>query len=134
MEVTWVGLRRYLYCQAMVTVYVVEQHRAVRQALTDWLQQLPEVKLLGSSGDDATARAEIAQSKPEVVLLEIKRADGSGLELVRALAALSSRPRILVLTSYASNGEREAVLGAGADAFVLKDIDTDELTELILAH
>lgn len=116
----------------MVTVYVVEQHPAVRQALTDWLQQLPEVKLLGSSGDGATAQVEIAQSRPEVVLVEIKRADGLGLELVRALAALSARPRILVLTSYASNGEREAVLQAGADAFVLKDIDTDELEELLL--
>ncbi len=115
----------------MVTVYIVEQHRAVRQALTDWLGQTGEIQLVGSSGDGATAQLEIAQHRPEVVLLEVKRADGQGLELLSALNALESRPRILVLTSYASNEEKAAVLRAGADAYMLKDIDGDELVELI---
>lgn len=124
----------YLYCKGMVTVYVVEQHRAVRQALVDWLGQLPQVRLLGSSGDMDTAQLEIQEHKAQVVLMEIKRADGQGLKLVGSLAALPQRPRILVLTSYASNGEREAVLQAGADSYVLKDIDTHELAALILSN
>lgn len=115
----------------MVTVYVVEQHRAVRQALADLLGQTREVQLVGSSGDVSIARQEIQQRKPQVVLLEIKRADGQGWELLSELSALEQRPRILVLTSYTSNGERDQAIRAGADAYVLKDIDTNKLMQLI---
>lgn len=116
----------------MVTVYLVEQHRAVRQALSDWLEQSDEVKLIGSSGDAVTAQHEIQRQNPQVVLLEVKRADGQGLELISELAALPNRPRLLVLTSYATDGERHQALNAGADAYVLKDIDTNQLMQLIV--
>lgn len=115
----------------MVSVYVVEQHRAVRQALVDLLGQMGDVSLAGSSGDISTARQEIERQKPQVVLLETKRPDGQGLTLLNTLASLPQRPRILVLTSYPTNGEREAAIRAGADAYVLKDIDTQELMHLI---
>lgn len=115
----------------MVTVYVVEQHRAVRQALVDWLGKTEQVQLVGSSGDVAIAQREIEQHAPQVVLMEIKRADGQGWELLSELSTLSQRPRILVLTSYASDGERDQAIQAGADAYVLKDIDTNQLMKLI---
>lgn len=118
----------------MVTVYVVEQHRAVRQALADWLAQADGIRLVGSSGDLETARREIEDLRAEVVLLEIKRADGKGLQLLSDLAALSHQPRILVLTSYPAEFERDAVIQAGADAHLLKDIDTIELEKRILSN
>lgn len=118
----------------MVTVYLVEPHLAVRQALTEWLEQSEELRLVGCSADIDTARREIERQQPEVVLLEIKRANGQGLQLISSLKAQPARPRILVLTSYAADWERDAVLLAGADAYVLKDIDTHQLMQLILSR
>lgn len=117
----------------MVTVYLIEPHSAVRQALTEWLGQSEQLRLVGCSGDIDTARREIERTQPEVVVLEIKRANGQGLQLISSLTAQPARPRILVLTSYETDWERDAVLRAGADAYVLKDIDTHLLMELILS-
>lgn len=112
-------------------MYLVEQHRAVRQALADWLGQAPDVQLVGYSGDLDTAQREIESQQPQVVLLEIKRADGKGMQLLSKLARMPQRPRLVVLTSYATDLERDEVLRSGADAYVLKDIDTDELVRLV---
>jgi two-component system response regulator DevR len=113
------------------SVYIVEEHSSVRSALAEWLAQSPELSVAGSNGDGGQALREIERTKPDAVLLEIKRADGKGLDIVHTLASLKERPRIIVLTSYPSDWEEESVLKAGADGYALKDIGSPELIRLI---
>ncbi len=71
------------------------------------------------------------EEKPDVVLIEVKRRDGMGLEILRQLATLPHQPRIAVLTTYPSSWEQEAAQRAGAIAYLLKDIDSQELVRSI---
>jgi DNA-binding NarL/FixJ family response regulator len=110
-----------------LTVYVADDHDLVRRALAAHLRAAAGVSLAGETASVETARAEIAALRPDVVLLETKRADGRGLELLNGLLGARPAARVVVLTSYVSEWERWAVTRAGAAGYLLKDIDSAQL-------
>lgn len=116
-------------------IYIIDEHEPVRKALAERLRRSPAVEVIGESGA-ATEAAEEARSRgAEIVLIEIKRGDGLGLELVRLLASTPpAAPRVLVLTSYPTAWEEGAARRAGAEDYLLKDIDPEELITRILAQ
>jgi DNA-binding NarL/FixJ family response regulator len=115
----------------MARVYIIDEHEPVRQALADRLTGAAQIRVLGHSGNPDEAVAEIRRTQPEVVLLEVKRSDGLGLEVLRQVAEMPNPPKVLVLTSYPSEWEAEAATRAGAHSYLLKDIDTEELIRKI---
>ena len=112
-------------------VYIIDEHEPVRQALADRLAGAAQISVLGHSGNADEAVAEIRRTQPEVVLLEVKRSDGLGLEVLRQVAEMPNPPKVLVLTSYPTEWEAEAATRAGAHSYLLKDIDTEELIRKI---
>jgi DNA-binding NarL/FixJ family response regulator len=112
-------------------IYIVDEHEEVRLALAERLARESDLQVIGHSGDAAEVLDEGLAQKPDVVLIEVKRSDGMGLELLRQLADLPHQPRVAVLTSYPSTWEQEAAERAGAIAYFLKDIDPDELVRSI---
>ena len=114
------------------SVYIVEERPQVRTALAARLGQSPQITVMGHRGEAQAALAEIEASQPDAILLEVKRADGMGLEILRRLADLPARPKIIVLTSYPASWERQSAERTGADAYVLKDIESEELIRVIL--
>jgi DNA-binding NarL/FixJ family response regulator len=113
-------------------LYFVDEHESVRRALAERLAQDPHVQIVGHSGDAQTALRELRPGVADVVLVEIKRSDGLGLELVRQLAAQPKPPRLFVLTSFPSEWEEQAARRAGASGYLLKDIAPEELIRRIL--
>jgi DNA-binding NarL/FixJ family response regulator len=112
-------------------VYIVDEHDPVRLALADRLTKAAQIRVLGHSGNADEAVAEIRRTRPEIVLLEVKRSDGLGLEVLRQVAEMPNPPKVLVLTSYPSEWEAQAATRAGACSYLLKDIDTEELIRRI---
>ncbi|TFH37813.1 MAG: response regulator transcription factor [Anaerolineales bacterium] len=113
------------------SVYIVDEHDAVRAALAERLGHASDLRVIGHAGKPDIVMAEVRKAKPSIVLLEVKRKDGMGLELVRQIAALAAPPRLAVLTSYPTKWEEEAALRAGADAYLLKNIDSKDLIDRI---
>jgi len=116
---------------AKARVYIIDEHEPVRQALADRLAGAAQIRVLGHSGNADEAVAEIRRTQPEVVLLEVKRSDGLGLEVLRQVAEMPNPPKVVVLTSYPTEWEAEAATRAGAHSYLLKDIDTEELIRKI---
>jgi DNA-binding NarL/FixJ family response regulator len=114
-------------------IYIVDEHPSVRLALVDRLRRAPELRVIGHTGDARAVLADVESSKPDVVLIEVKRSDGLGLEIIRQVAALAEGPRAVVLTSYGASWEQEAAERAGASGYLLKDIDSEELIRQIVA-
>ena len=116
-------------------VYIVEEHRSVRLALADRLSQSGVLQVIGHTGSADEVLRDVRLSCPDIVLMEVKRSDGMGLEILRQLSTLAKPPRLVVLTSYPSFWERQAASRAGASSYLLKEIETEELiqhiTELI---
>jgi len=108
-------------------VYIVDEHEPVRGALAERLARAEGIAILGHSGEFSQVVTDSANDHPDVVLLEIKRTDGMGIELLRQLAHLPDPPQVIVLTSYPTEWEKDAARRAGAAAYLLKDIDSDEL-------
>lgn len=113
-------------------IFIVDERPAVRLALVDRLSQAPGIEVIGHTGDALEVAARVAEGRPDVVLVEVKRSDGMGLEIIRQVASLENAPRALVLTSYASEWEHEAARRAGASGYLLKDIDSEELIRQIV--
>lgn len=124
-RVRWAGM-------TPTRLYIVDEHESVRRALAQRLGQSPSVQIVGHTGDAAAALAQLHASSADVVLVEIKRSDGMGLELVRQLADGPQPPRLFVLTSFPSDWEEQAAQRAGASAYLLKDIEAEELIRRIL--
>jgi len=115
---------------APITVYVVDDHEFVRQALVVRLCLSPGVLVVGETGEVATAIEEINALQPAVALVEPKRSDGRGLQLIDEIAHAPAHTQVLALTSYPSEWEEWAAHRAGASDYLLKDISSTEL----LAH
>ncbi len=106
-------------------ILVVDDDRAVREALrraltlADYEVQLAE--------DGGAAIDLIAQSVPDAVVLDVGLPDVDGLELCRRLRTLGNRVPILMLTARAEVSDRVDGLDAGADDYLVKPFDVDEL-------
>ena len=112
-----------------VGVYIVDEHEPVRTALVERLGHAERIQIIGHTGHADMVIQEVSEKKPDVVLLEVKRSDGMGLELLRQLAALASPPKLVVLTSNPSSWEKDAASRAGAVSYLLKDIESEDLIE-----
>lgn len=113
-------------------LYIIDEHVPVRRALADRLSRVGLVTVVGDSGETSQAMEAIHNDGIDIVLIEIKRSDGMGLELVRQLTAPPDAPKVIVLTTYPTDWEEAAAKRAGAAAYVLKDLDAKELLRHIL--
>jgi two-component system response regulator DevR len=114
-----------------VRLYIVDEHDSVRSALAEYLDRGSNLSVVGHAADVESALEEIARDQPGVVLVEVKRTDGMGLEIIRQISRLPDAPQLIVFTSYPTKWEKEAAVRAGASLYVLKDIKSDELIEHI---
>lgn len=117
----------------MICVFIADDQILVRQGLRALLDLEPEIEFAGEAGDGAEAIAGIPQAHADVVLLDVRMPEKSGIDVLRALQAADTLPPTLVLTTF---DDAEAVLEAiraGARGFLLKDIAFEQLTSAIRA-
>jgi DNA-binding NarL/FixJ family response regulator len=112
---------------ARTRLLIIDEHRAVRQALVSRLQQTGKLEVVGSTGSAEEGLLQVEALRPNIVLLETKRSDGSGLETCRRIARSHPDTTVIVLTSYDDEDERQAAYMAGATRYLLKDIDSSRL-------
>lgn len=118
---------------SLVRVLIIDDHPDVRHALAVRLGSTTDVVVAGEVADADEALQQAETLHPDVVVVETKRADGRGLELVSRLTHSLVGLKIVVLTSYLSEWEQWAAFRAGALRYLLKDIDTAQLLEQIRA-
>jgi two-component system response regulator DevR len=114
-----------------IKILIVDEHVHVRCALAERLSQSAQIEVIGHTGTVDEILEGVREKHPDLVLIEVKRSDGMGLEIVRQLSNMIGGPKLFVLTTYPSRWEREAAMRAGAHMYLLKDIETGELMEHI---
>ena len=113
------------------SVFIIDEHESVRQALAQRLSRAGAFEVIGHTADVNDVVGRITKTAPDIVLVEIKRSDGMGLEILRQIAALPNAPKLVVLTSYPTAWEEKAARRAGASSYMLKNIDSEELIRQI---
>lgn len=114
-----------------VRMVIVDDHPIVRQGLRAALRVLPQLELVGEAGNGREALAVVAATHPDLVLMDLMMPEMDGLTAIAALKAQPAPPRIIALTTFA---EAEQVLGAvqaGADGYLLKDMEMQELARAV---
>lgn len=116
-----------------VRVLLVDDHEIVRVGLRTVLSQQGSVLVVGESATVAGAVRKTGQLKPDVVLMDVRLPDGSGVDACRDILASFPATRVIILTSYADDDSVLAAVLAGAHGYVLKEIDSASLISAIRA-
>jgi DNA-binding NarL/FixJ family response regulator len=112
---------------------VVDDHEVVRQGLVALIARRPEFEVVGQAGTVAEAVSQAARFEPDLVVMDVRLPDGSGIEACRDIRAARPATRVVMLTSYP---DEEAVLSAiiaGASGYLLKQIRGRDLVAALEA-
>jgi two-component system response regulator DevR len=117
--------------EGMIRVFVVDDHELVRRGLLEVLVDAGDITIVGECATAAEAVRRIPRTGPDLVLLDVRLPDGSGIEVCREVRSRDPRIRVLMLTSYE---DPEAVIAsalAGAAGVALKQIRSSTLIEAV---
>jgi DNA-binding NarL/FixJ family response regulator len=115
-------------------VFLVEDSIPVRERLVAMLQALPDIEVAGHAHAADEAISGILAAQPDVVLLDISLASGSGFDVLRALQAQAPQIDVYMLSSFAAFPYRQLAETLGARGFFDKTQDMERLRELVAAR
>jgi len=116
----------------MIKVLLVDDQAMVREGFSALLAAQPDMLVVGSAGDGADGVAKARDTDPDVVLMDIRMPVLDGLEATRRLLHPgSTRPRVLMLTTFDLDEYVFDALRAGASGFLLKDAPAAELVQAV---
>lgn len=110
---------------------IVDDHEVVRIGLGAVLNLTPGMKVVGQARSKADAIAQCRRAKPDIVLLDIRLPDGSGIDAAREILSSNPEARVLFLTSFADKHTVLEAILSGAQGYVLKDIASAALIRAI---
>ncbi|MBM4414672.1 MAG: response regulator transcription factor [Chloroflexi bacterium] len=113
-------------------VMLVDDHEIVRRGLRAVLAE-PGIEIVGEAGTVAESVALAQRLQPDVVVMDLRLPDGSGIEACRDIRAEVPGANVLILTSYADDHALFSAVMAGAAGYLLKDLNPARLKEAIRA-
>jgi DNA-binding NarL/FixJ family response regulator len=112
-----------------IRVFLVDDHEMVRRGIAELLASAPDTVVVGEASSAAQALARIPATAPEVVILDVRLPDGSGIDVCREVRSSHPEIRCLMLTAYDDEEAMSSAVVAGASGYVLKDIRGEKLLE-----
>ena len=116
-----------------VRILLVDDHEVVRLGLTTLLEDIPGVTLVGEAGSGREALQACESLEPDLVILDIRLPDQSGVEVCRQINTRWPQIKVIILTSYVSDDLVAEAILAGAAGFVRKQVGNEELVRAIEA-
>jgi DNA-binding NarL/FixJ family response regulator len=114
-------------------VLLVEDQTVVREGLRQLVESEPGLTVAGEAATVAEAVAQGARLRPDVVLLDLKLPDGSGLDAARQLLAGQEPPAVLVLSTYEDVALVRAALALGVSGYIPKSASFQEIVAAVRA-
>ena len=111
------------------TVVIVDDHPLFRRGLTQLLATLPRFELLGEASCGKDGIDLVKTARPGLLLLDLNMKDMSGLDVLRAIKAGDLDTRVVMITVSDQADDLIAALRAGADGYLLKDMEPEEMLE-----
>jgi two-component system response regulator DevR len=112
-------------------VMLVDDHEVVRNGLRAILEATEDITVVAEAGGVREAVDRARAALPDVVVMDVRLSDGSGIEATREIRAHRPAARVLMLTSFADDEALFASILAGASGYVLKQIRARELVGAI---
>jgi two-component system, NarL family, response regulator DevR len=119
--------------QPPLRVMLVDDHEVVRNGIRAMLQTEDDIHVTTEAGTVREAIDEADRTRPDVVVMDVRLADGSGIEATREIRAKHPDTKVLMLTSFADDEALFASIMAGASGYVLKQVRSGDLVRAIRA-
>jgi len=115
------------------TVLVVDDHPLFRKGVVQLLSMEPSIEVVGEAGNRAQALALVQQHEPDLILLDLNLKAESGLDILAALKADDPSRRVVMLTVSDAAEDLIGAIRAGADGYLLKDMEPEQLLDRVRA-
>lgn len=116
-----------------IRVLVVEDHAVVRQGLVALLKMADGLEVVGEAADGLEAVAQFRRHQPDITLMDLRLPKMGGVDAITAIRKDAPGARFIVLTTYDGDEDIYRALKAGARAYLLKGMTSEELMEAIRA-
>ena len=116
-----------------IRVLICDDHEVVREGLRGLIGRQPGMSVVGEAGTVAEAIETAARSKPDVVVMDVRLPDGSGVEACRSIREARPEVKVIMLTSYADDDALFASIIAGASGYLLKQTRGQAVADAITA-
>ena len=116
---------------APLRVYLVDDHEVVRHGIRHLIIDEGDMEVVGEAGSAAEALADIPALLPNVVLLDARLPDGSGIDVCREIRSAHPGVGVLILTSYDDDDALFSAIMAGASGYVLKQVRSVDLVDSV---
>ena len=114
-------------------VMLVDDHEIVRDGIRAMLEAQDDIVVTSEAGSVRDAIDEAARTRPDVIVMDVRLTDGSGIEATREIRAARPATKVLMLTSFADDEALFASIMAGASGYVLKQVKSGDLLRAIRA-
>jgi NarL family two-component system response regulator LiaR len=112
---------------------VVDDHGMVRRGLATFLRAFDDLQLVGEATDGNEAASRCAETRPDVILMDLKMPGVDGVEATRIVRTEFPNVRVIALTSFREEGLVQSALQAGAISYLLKSVSAEKLAAAIRA-
>lgn len=116
-----------------IRVMLVDDHEVVRQGIRALVEAAGEMTVVVEAAGVAEAVDRAATTLPDVIVMDVRLADGSGIEATREIRAARPDTKVIMLTSFADDEALFASIMAGAAGYVLKQVRSNDLVRSIRA-
>ncbi|PQJ36491.1 DNA-binding response regulator [Salinibacter sp. 10B] len=114
-------------------VFIVDDHPAIREALTASINSKIDMRVVGESGTAKKALRQMGRHEPDVVVVDISLEDAHGLDLVEEIRSRFPDIRVVVFSMYDESVYAERAIRAGASGYVMKSEPTERVVSAIQA-
>jgi two-component system nitrate/nitrite response regulator NarL len=118
-----------LTTEPKTSVIVIDDHPLFRKGVADLVRMEPSLQLVGEAADGQIGLRVAQETDPDLILLDLNMKGWSGIETLERLRAADLDARIIMLTVSDSEEDVVAALRAGADGYLLKDMEPEDILE-----
>jgi DNA-binding NarL/FixJ family response regulator len=115
----------------VIRVLLADDHQVVRKGIRDFLEEDPDIEVVAEATNGEEAVRLAGEHAPDVAVLDIQMPKMNGIDATSAIKAQLPRVRVLILTAYEEDPYIFALLRAGADGYVLKNADAEEIVRAV---
>ncbi len=111
--------------------FVVDDSEIIQQRLIAMLSEIKHVEVVGAAQSVREAKEAIAQTQPDIVILDIRLLDGSGIDLLQYLKNNPPSPMVIMITNFPFKHYKDKSMEAGADYFLDKSTEFNKIIEIV---
>ncbi len=116
-----------------IRIIIVDDHAVVRSGLEQLLATTDDIELVGTASNGNEAIERVDELRPDVVLMDLSMPELDGVEATRRISETHPASHVLVLTSFSDQTRILDAISAGADGYLLKHSDPDDIADAIRA-